>query len=504
MLDHRARRVDGGRALVGGSPLRVLRLSPAGADLVDRLAAGAPVPRSGPAQALARRLVAAGLAHPQPRGPGEAPEPPAPGPGQAGALGAAGAAGPAGALGAADVTLVVPVRDRAGGLARTLATVGPVGAVVVVDDGSGPAQARALGRAVGGGRPGLVRHERSLGPAAARNTGWALAGTEVVAFVDADCEPEPGWLAPLLAHLADPEVGAVAPRVVAGRASGAPGAGGAGPGRRSTRLEAYERRRSPLDMGRWPAAVAPGCRIPYVPTAALVVRRQALEQAGGFDPSLRVGEDVDLVWRLAQAGWTIRYEPAARVVHPTRGGLGSWAYQRLAYGRSAAALHRRHHGRVPAMAAAPPSVAAWALVALGRPWAAMALAAAGTARLARRLRSLERPWWEAARLAGLAHVSAGSRLGEAVRRPWWPMALALALAAPSGRRRRAIVALGLLPPLWDWVQERPGLDPWTWLGLRLLDDVAYGAGVWIGCAEHATVGPLCPGRISGAGKFGDL
>src|SRR5262249_30696026 len=81
ILDSTLRRFDGGRALVGGSPLRGLRLTAAGAREVDGWAAGHQVGTSGAVQRLARRLVDAGLAHPwfgppesvaSPRSPGSA------------------------------------------------------------------------------------------------------------------------------------------------------------------------------------------------------------------------------------------------------------------------------------------------------------------------------------------------------------------------------------------------------------------------------------------------
>ena len=49
-----------------------------------------------------------------------------------------------------------------------------------------------------------MRHERSLGPAAARNTGWRVSSRPLVLFIDADVEGEPGWLDPLLALLGRP------------------------------------------------------------------------------------------------------------------------------------------------------------------------------------------------------------------------------------------------------------------------------------------------------------
>jgi N-acetylglucosaminyl-diphospho-decaprenol L-rhamnosyltransferase len=50
--------------------------------------------------------------------------------------------------------------------------------------------------------------------------------------------------------------------------------------------------------------------------AFLVVRREAFEQVGGFDPDQWMyAEDLDLCWRLRQAGWLTLYEPAAVVQH---------------------------------------------------------------------------------------------------------------------------------------------------------------------------------------------
>jgi N-acetylglucosaminyl-diphospho-decaprenol L-rhamnosyltransferase len=63
-------------------------------------------------------------------------------------------------------------------------------------------------------------------------------------------------------------------------------------------------------MGRWPRAgcVGPGSGAEgiatWLPSRLLVVRREAWEQVGGFDPSyLTPGADVDLCHRLGEAGW---------------------------------------------------------------------------------------------------------------------------------------------------------------------------------------------------------
>ncbi|HWN26057.1 MAG TPA: glycosyltransferase, partial [Actinomycetospora sp.] len=195
MLDRRVLRVDGGRTLVGGSPPRVLHLSPAA---YGRLAGPDGVPpdarltvTDATSAALARLLADAGVAHPVPAH-DDAPAP-------------------------AAVSVVVPVRDRPRELARLLdavrATAPGVGEVVVVDDGSADPDATARVAAARGAR--VVAHPTSRGPAAARNTGAAAATGELVAFLDSDVVPAPGWLEPLLGHLADPAVALAAPRIVA-------------------------------------------------------------------------------------------------------------------------------------------------------------------------------------------------------------------------------------------------------------------------------------------------
>lgn len=57
-------------------------------------------------------------------------------------------------------------------------------------------------------------------------------------------------------------------------------------------------------------------RVDWAHGAFLLIRREAFDNVGGFDPvQWMYAEDIDLQWRLNQAGWTTRYEPAARVRH---------------------------------------------------------------------------------------------------------------------------------------------------------------------------------------------
>jgi mycofactocin system glycosyltransferase len=463
--DPGARLVAGGTVLVGGSPVRVLRLTSGGAQQVASWFAGKPVPDAPGARALARRLLDAGVAHPDFTARPDS------------ASRQGGPAGPPEAPGAADVTVVIPVRDRHAELARCLSGLRDLPHVIVVDDASAdPAAIRRIAAEHGAA---VIRRPVNGGPGAARNTGLAAAGTDIVAFLDSDCVPSPGWLEGLLPHFTDPAVGAVAPRIV-------PHQEGAG------WLARYEGASSTLDMGARPSPVRPGARVSYVPGAALVVRRAAA--GNGFRDGMYVGEDVDFVWRLPASGWRVRYEPRAVMGHDHRVTFRAWFSRRADYGTSAAALEELHPGAVRPLYASWWTAGAWAAALTGRPVSAAALTAAATALLARRLSRVtgerDDAWRLAARLAGGGTVAAARPIGSAISRTWWPVAIPAALALREVRL--PVAALILAPPLLDWAGRRPPLDPARYVAARLLDDAAYSLGVWQGCLARRTLRPLLP------------
>lgn len=448
-LDPGTRRLGAGTVLLGGSPLRLLRLTGKGARLVDGWAEGARPVGTG-ARTLARRLVDAGVAHPRP---------------------------PASAFRYADVTVVIPVRDRPEQLRRCLAALGRNLRVLVVDDAS--RDPRAVAEVVRDAGAELVSRPVCGGPGAARNDGLVRCVTPYVAFVDSDCVPSPGWLDRLLPHLADPLVAVVAPRIVAA------------PPARDSWLADFQAVRASLDLGGQEGPVIPGSRISYVPAAALVVRRSALEGTfGGFDAEIPAGEDVDLVWRLIGDGWSVRYEPASTVAHEHRLAPGAWLRRRFHYGTSAAPLALRHPGKLAPAVISPWSAACLTLLAARRPGAAACVGGLATALLTRRLHCLDHPLRESARLVGLGTAASGWYLAVAVTRAWWPVAVPAAVT--SRRLRPVLAAAALVPPLVEWRRRRPRLDPVRYAGAALADDAAYAAGVWWGCLRHGTGEPLMP------------
>ncbi|MDA0174299.1 glycosyltransferase [Solirubrobacter taibaiensis] len=284
--------------------------------------------------------------------------------------------------------------------------------------------------------PGALRRAVRGGAAAARNDGLRAARNEIVVLLDSDTVPQSGWLEPLLAHFNDPEVDIVAPRIVPLRDRG------------------YEAKHSPLDRGPDAARVVPYGRVPFVPGAALLVRSHVR-----FDETFtHGGEDVELVWRTPY----VRYEPTSHVAHAHRTEPRAWLARRVYYGRTAAQISARHPGNARPLHVSPWTAAAWTAALFGRPKAAVAITAVATALLAR-----ETPPRVAAELAGLGTLKSGRVVADALTRHWWP----LALAHPRTR-----VAFLTKPPL------------------RIVDDLAYGTGVWLGCMQHRTLDPLLPAK----------
>ncbi|HVH04090.1 MAG TPA: glycosyltransferase, partial [Amaricoccus sp.] len=143
------------------------------------------------------------------------------------------------------------------------------------------------------------------GAYAARNEGAAAARGVWLVFTDADCRPEPGWLAALAA--ATDAAGAAALPLLAGPVRMLPPAA-------PSPWATYD-----LVRGIPQAAyVARG----YAATANLAVPRAVFAALGGFDARRRSGGDADLCRRAGRAGHPLALVEAAVVAHPCR---ADWA-----------------------------------------------------------------------------------------------------------------------------------------------------------------------------------
>jgi N-acetylglucosaminyl-diphospho-decaprenol L-rhamnosyltransferase len=76
-----------------------------------------------------------------------------------------------------------------------------------------------------------------------------------------------------------------------------------------------------------PAVGEPAHAVSFASGAALVVRRDAWDATGGFDPAyFMYGEDLDLALRLRLAGWEVGVVPAATAEHDYRFAKGSYKW----------------------------------------------------------------------------------------------------------------------------------------------------------------------------------
>ncbi|QCU78900.1 glycosyltransferase [Citricoccus sp. SGAir0253] len=428
----------------------------------------------------------------------------------------------AGLPGLEALTVVVPVRDRPAGLDRLLTGLSVTAApdrsaggprpsrrprVLVVDDASSdPAPIREVARRHGARLLELpVQH----GPAGARNAGLRAVRTPFVAFVDSDVTVQAVTLERLLAEFADPVLAVAAPRIMRGETEGRPGP-----------LSWYEGHVAPLDLGRRAGLVGPGRPLTYVPSACWVCRTEALGR--GFDGRLRVGEDVDLVWRLAGSGWRVRYVPGLRAGHGTREDVWRWWRQHAGYGYSSAALARRHPGLLaPARYTATGLAVAAALAA---PWPVLlATVFLAAAQAERRLRlalpgaadpasggtagapvPLPGLAGTARRLARAGLVANLGQTAQLATRYWLPVLL---LAAPRFPAARRLLVRGLVVDAALAVHRRAGrgaglragLTALAALPLRAAEDAAFAAGVLGGCLVYRTSAPLRP-QWAGGGR----
>jgi GT2 family glycosyltransferase len=163
------------------------------------------------------------------------------------------------------------------------------------------------------------------GLAAARNSGMRASRGEIIAYIDDDAIPDPDWLQHLARSFASgPYAAAGGPNVpppgsgaVAQCVSNAPG----GP----THVLLSDR----------DAEHVPGCN--------MAIRKSALEEIGGFDPTFRAaGDDVDVCWRLLDSGRRIAFNPGAVVFHHRRSSVRGYLRQQRAYGKAEALLERKH------------------------------------------------------------------------------------------------------------------------------------------------------------------
>ncbi len=160
---------------------------------------------------------------------------------------------------------------------------------------------------------------------AARNAGIRAANSEILAFTDGDCRPQPEWLENLIQPFYDSNVGLVVGEILA-----LPG---------DSLLEKYADQQETLSQKH--TLAHPFC--PYGQTANLAIRKQAFVEVGLFRPYLTTGGDADICWRiLRNTSYQFKFAEKAIIKHRHRSTWKDLQSQWRRYGKSNKYLHELH------------------------------------------------------------------------------------------------------------------------------------------------------------------
>jgi N-acetylglucosaminyl-diphospho-decaprenol L-rhamnosyltransferase len=202
--------------------------------------------------------------------------------------------------------------------ALTADLTGALSEIIVVDNASADGSAAAIHEAYPDVK--MIQNTANRGFGAANNQAMRVGRGEFFLLLNSDAFPEPGAVAAMLKTMRDyPDAGVVGPRLLNAD--------------RSTQRSCF-RFPSPLRAwleNLWISRLVPSTwawgdwrrwahdeerPVDFVIGACMVVRRKVFEETGGFDESFFMyAEEADWEKRIQQAGWRVRFTPAAQVVH---------------------------------------------------------------------------------------------------------------------------------------------------------------------------------------------
>jgi len=161
-----------------------------------------------------------------------------------------------------------------------------------------------------------------LNPPAAYNLVLKDVENEVIGLIDSDAKVEKQWLRKQVKHLADPNVAGASGTVETWNKN-----------KLVPKVIGYE---LSYRYNRLPN------KVERVATMNLLLKKQIIDEVGGFDEKLPTQYDTDIGARLAQAGYRIAFDPDAKCYHFHRPTLTAFFRQQFKYGQNTWKLYFKH------------------------------------------------------------------------------------------------------------------------------------------------------------------
>lgn len=170
--------------------------------------------------------------------------------------------------------------------------------------------------------------QENKGLSAARNVGAREATGSIVAYTDSDAYADPDWIFHLVRTLESRDAAAV----------GGPNLTPASDGLTAQYIA--------LCPGNPTVVLKDNVEADHIAGVNMAFRRDILLGIGGFDPVHRkAGDDVDICWRIEDAGYSLVYSPVAIVWHHRRPSVRRYLRQQLGYGEAENQLERKYPER---------------------------------------------------------------------------------------------------------------------------------------------------------------
>jgi mycofactocin system glycosyltransferase len=320
-----------------------------------------------------------------------------------------------------------------------------------------------------------------------RNLAAGKAKGDILAFIDSDCTADTKWLSDMIRAFLDPGVGAAG-----GRIDGFFKAG---------RLDRYEEVNSSLIIGTHIKRSSDANKFFYVPSCNLLVKKDLFLKLGGFNPELVVGEDVDLCWRIQNAGSAVEFRPNGTVFHRHRNRLTSFCKRRFDYGTSEPLLQKLHPDRKKQFYFPAGGLLFWCLVFLSFyispdlifscPAIILADSLIKYIKTARQKLPVE--FFQHLKAVVRSHAVLFYHCAGFVSRYYLIFTLLISPVFP--KTAIFLICLHLFSGSVDFFIKKPRLSIVDFLFFYTLEQISYQAGVWVGALRHLSFRPIAPSIV---------